>query len=693
MKQKTKKVLKLLLIVLIAFSLIFNTQISFAADGAETTQAEDGGVNAMDVITGLLDGILGIFLNILNIIPVTIGGVIQMISASIANIGGMKFAFLQLDDILFNKVPILSVNFFATSGNGVVTDIRASIATWYYALRNLAIILSLAVLIYIGIRMVISTIAEDKARYKKMLVDWVVGFITIFLLHYIIVITVNVNDYLVSIFASHNEASTLTGSFAGDLALNGVNLFGGFVKGFTSSILYVFLTVMIMMFLISYIKRMLTVAFLIIIAPIITVTYSIDKIGDGKSQALNTWLKEFIYNVLIQPFHCIIYLAFMNIVMSLVGTPANTNWFDGAGLGAAVFAIFTMLFIKQAEPIVRRIFGFDNASSLGSALASGALLMSSMKTASNAISGAKGKAQSGASGSKGPRPKTSNNATRNQNNINSGQPGNRNSTSKPSSNNQSSQPNASNPAGQSGQQSQQNQSAQNGQQNQSNQTGQQNQSNPNGQTGQQNASNPAGQPGQQSQQNQSAQNGQQNSSGNELNTNRSQSGKDKFKNFAKKLPSAYTHAGFRVAGAAIGAFASDDFVTGAMTGYNYGKAFGVGAVNTGRKISNTATRKTRLRKQTSEFIDAYKKLQKDTGWSDDLMYDQSERLLQLSPETLQKVSNPKVRAYGETLHKYREQYEGRYQEPSDMVLHTIRQVQNGTLKNDKDSIKRYTRKK
>ena len=105
------------------------------------------------------------------------------------------------------------------------------------------------------------------------------------------------------------------------------------------------------------------------------------------------------------------------------------------------------------------------------------------------------------------------------------------------------------------------------------------------------------------------------------------------------------------------------------------------------------TRKTRLRKQTSEFIDAYKKLQKDTGWSDDLMYDQSERLLQLSPETLQKVSNPKVRAYGETLHKYREQYEGRYQEPSDMVLHTIRQVQNGTLKNDKDSIKRYTRKK
>ena len=32
------------------------------------------------------------------------------------------------------------------------------------------------------------------------------------------------------------------------------------------------------------------------ISPLISITYSIDKIGDGKSQALNTWLKEFIYN-------------------------------------------------------------------------------------------------------------------------------------------------------------------------------------------------------------------------------------------------------------------------------------------------------------------------------------------------------------------------------------------------------------
>jgi len=63
---------------------------------------------------------------------------------------------------------------------------------------------------------------------------------------------------------------------------------------------------------------MMTIAFLIIIAPLVTVTYSIDKIGDGKSQALNAWLKEFSYTVLIQPFHCITYLALGSIGTQLL---------------------------------------------------------------------------------------------------------------------------------------------------------------------------------------------------------------------------------------------------------------------------------------------------------------------------------------------------------------------------------------
>ena len=147
-----------------------------------------------------------------------------------------------MEDILFNRVPILSVNFFKSTNSEIITNIRGSIATWYYALRNIAIILSLAVLIYIGIRMAISTISEDKAKYKKMLVDWIVGFITIFLLHYIIVITVNVNDLLVGMFSNSVNSTFDFGSFAEQLALN--TLPGQkWTVAFTCTILYLFLEI------------------------------------------------------------------------------------------------------------------------------------------------------------------------------------------------------------------------------------------------------------------------------------------------------------------------------------------------------------------------------------------------------------------------------------------------------------------
>ena len=39
-------------------------------------------------------------------------------------------------------------------------------------------------------------------------------------------------------------------------------------------------------------------AFLTIIAPLVALTYPIDKINDGKAQAFNMWFKEYIFNLL-----------------------------------------------------------------------------------------------------------------------------------------------------------------------------------------------------------------------------------------------------------------------------------------------------------------------------------------------------------------------------------------------------------
>lgn len=128
------------------------------------------------------------------------------------------------------------------------------------------------------------------------------------------------------------------------------------------------------MFLIMYIKRMLTIGFLIVISPLITITYSIDKMGDGKSQALNAWLKEFVFNVLIQPFHCVIYLIFGNTAINLL-TEQQT-------LASAVLAICMVLFIFKGEKIVRDIFNF-RASSLGEAIGGAAAITTGISMLKN----------------------------------------------------------------------------------------------------------------------------------------------------------------------------------------------------------------------------------------------------------------------------------------------------------------------
>ena len=104
-----------------------------------------------------------------------------MVIQGIAGIGGMvevgEGAYaIDLGHILFNKVPITLLNFFDVSEgvDDIVIMIRQSIASWYYAFRNLAIVASLCILIYTGVKMAMSNIAESKAKYKKMLTNWTV---------------------------------------------------------------------------------------------------------------------------------------------------------------------------------------------------------------------------------------------------------------------------------------------------------------------------------------------------------------------------------------------------------------------------------------------------------------------------------------------------------------------------------------
>mgnify|MGYP003301883053 CR=1 FL=1 len=117
---------------------------------------------------------------------------------------------------------------------------------------------------------------------------------------------------------------------------------------------------------------MLTVSFLVIIAPLTAITYSVEKMESPKAQILNTWIKEFTFNVIMQPFHCIMYLTFIDAAFALlIGNGSLGSLIANAipisvdsKLANSLLAILTMLFIKDGEKIIRKIFNFGEASTV-----------------------------------------------------------------------------------------------------------------------------------------------------------------------------------------------------------------------------------------------------------------------------------------------------------------------------------------
>ena len=340
-----------------------------------------------DMFQKAMDALLGIALYPLKAIILALGGIFNLIIDGIASIGGATNGIISLQDIIYttttksakagiNPVPIVAIDFF-NFDNNVTTEIgqiRQGIANWFYVFRNLSIVISLCILIYTGIRMAISSIAEDKAKYKSMITNWFVQMVLVFFMQYIIFFTIGVNNAIVD--ALNPVLQNDTTNYMAELYKQAWNPL--LTVGFGSAIVYCILLGMTFSFLIIYIKRMITIGFLIIISPLVTVTYAIDKMGDSKSQALNTWLKEFVYNILIQPFHCVIYAVFVSTAMTLLTVDNIGNF------GAPVFAILCIMFMNKAEDILRKIFAFDkHAKTLGSGLASAAMIGAGLSTVSS----------------------------------------------------------------------------------------------------------------------------------------------------------------------------------------------------------------------------------------------------------------------------------------------------------------------
>lgn len=412
--MKIKKQLKrisLILLVLIVLVGCFNVSYgSVLGDLASKIGSKIGDIAVEGIVAVLTVG--------LQLLATMFFGALHVITIAITGVSGDTAS--TIGSVVFNKCTLTSANFFKEVWVGeepkfgnASQSILDNISQYYYIMRNLAIALLLGILLYIGIRMAISTVASQEAKYKKMLKDWTVSLVLVFVLHYIIIITFFVNNTIVHTLSKLDTTSG--GDYAG-MILQG--LIPGY--GMADVVVYGALVTATLAFVLMYLKRTIVLGFLIVIAPLITVTYSIDKIGDGKSQALNAWLKEFIFTVIIQPFHCIIYLVFYSSMMQAL---------DGANeldVGNVIFAIACAFFMLKAEGIVKKIFGVQ-PNSIGDAIGTGAMAItmatSMFKGRGKKLADGKGEMRDMKNNASRVGDNLSNNAARNQRAANEGTTG------------------------------------------------------------------------------------------------------------------------------------------------------------------------------------------------------------------------------------------------------------------------------
>lgn len=275
---------------------------------------------------------------------------------------------LFISILIFSILPHFSL---AAEGINTVLILKEAIATWYYLIRTISIAVMLLALIFIGIKMATTTIASEKAFFQRMLFDWVAGMILVFGIHYIMIFILQLNETMLDMISKTADSiyeadPSEYGGIENQSKTNDdieVSIFDTvrtraydpkLINGTTGMVMYAFLVYYAYKFTFIYFKRYLTVAVLTVAAPVVAVSYALNKVVSGKTKIFSNWLKEYFFNVILQTIHAIIYVTFVLSALKL-----SLNSISG------MFLAFMLLnFMSKADKIFRTIFNIGGNGSL-----------------------------------------------------------------------------------------------------------------------------------------------------------------------------------------------------------------------------------------------------------------------------------------------------------------------------------------
>lgn len=280
------------------------SQESIQSTTEKGTANVGNGQASIDIADDSVNSLLKNSIKFFNIFPTSLRWILRLMTAddnpadpTINDKYGKDFS---IQKTVFGKIRMFDVNFLHRDSNedSLQRVIKDKIAQFFYLVRNLAIALMLIVLIYTGIRMAMSTVVSSKVRYKTMLKDWAVSFVILMTLQFFMVLVLEIGSV----------ASNLCESVMNDMIEDEdeckieERLFEQATMSTSKkwsiivpTILYWLLTYYQIKFFLMYCRRLLTMGFLVVIAPLITVSYSIDKARRWKGTSIENMACR-IYN-------------------------------------------------------------------------------------------------------------------------------------------------------------------------------------------------------------------------------------------------------------------------------------------------------------------------------------------------------------------------------------------------------------
>lgn len=197
MKKKTCKIIICISLVVMLFTSLGNVFGATNPDYTLSIQVSENALDSKIKSNILLDTLAGMINAIASLAEYLLGAVFKTLTGD--NI------FPWADRIIFNGIGFLDINFLNPASNslfvsnGSTSILGKVVYSVYSTIFSLAVLFLGVAVGIMAIRLALSSIAAEKAKYKQAIVNWVTCIVMLFLMHYILAFVFWVNEQLVQI--------------------------------------------------------------------------------------------------------------------------------------------------------------------------------------------------------------------------------------------------------------------------------------------------------------------------------------------------------------------------------------------------------------------------------------------------------------------------------------------------------------